>query len=113
MMMMTTTTMRTTMATTTTRLDWKVNDGMHVAPFLAEYIECRVEFRVVHDPVYMQWQMVGRIHDFTDPPIRIRQAVFDDGSLPVEAVVDLFKRTCEQYARVYAAGGDHLVASMQ
>lgn len=94
-------------------LDWTIKDGMHVASFLAEYIECRVEFRVLHDPIYMQWQMVGRIYGCDGGTIKIRQALPDDGSLAAEIAVDAFKGTCEQYARVYAAGGDHSVMTMQ
>lgn len=88
----------------TTKLEWTVSRLMHVALFSTEHGNGRVEFRAIHDPIYMQWLMIGRIYGFDGNPIKLNQMMPDQGLDSSNLIVDIFRDTCEQYVNVYLAG---------
>ena len=76
------------------RLDWtQEEDGSFITSFEQGDIRGTISMRAIHDPIYMQWAMKGKIIGLEQCAIVIRQSVPD--TVGVEIALDIFRRTCE------------------
>jgi len=86
------------------KLLWNmVEDVGHVGTFVAGQGNGSVEFRVTHDHAIMSWVMRGKIEGISEQPITIRRSLPDNGEIPLEAVLEVFKQICEWEVSFHSA----------